>query len=115
MRSVCTGDTFSAIIRPNDFPIQGYEPRCVSITPPLRRVHVSILWERMSNLALTLNDHIRRLARREIKAETKTTRRLTALYRRDIAALKRQVASLRKTVTFLESQEKRHVGERPTP
>src|SRR4051812_39865448 len=69
----------------------------------------------MPNLAGILNEQIRRLARREIKSETRTTKRLTAQYRRDIAALKRQVASLRKTVGFLEAQEKRRVGEQPIP
>ena len=67
----------------------------------------------MPNLASALNDHIRRLSRREIKAQTKTTRKLSAQYRRDIAAMKRDVASLRKKVAFLEAQEKRRVTERP--
>src|SRR4051812_160950 len=69
----------------------------------------------MPNLASALNDHIRRLSRREIKSQTKSTRRLTAQYRRDIAALKREVASLRKKVVCLEAQEKRRVAERPAP
>ena len=69
----------------------------------------------MPHLASVLNEQIRRLARREITAQTKTTRRLTAQYRRDIAALKRQVAALRKSVAFLEVQEKRRVAERPAP
>jgi DNA-binding transcriptional regulator YiaG len=68
----------------------------------------------MPNLTTTLNDHIRRLARREIRSQTKATKRLTTQYRRDIAALKRQVASLRKTVAFLEAQEKRRVAKHPT-
>src|SRR3954470_739037 len=67
------------------------------------------------NLTSILNDQIRRLARREIRSQTKVTKRLTAQYRRDIAALKRQVASLRKTVTFLEAQEKRRVARQPAP
>jgi hypothetical protein len=68
----------------------------------------------MPNLASALNDHIRRLSRREINSQTKSTRRLTAQYRRDIAALKREMASLRKKVAFLEAQEKRRVAERPS-
>jgi DNA-binding transcriptional regulator YiaG len=67
----------------------------------------------MPNLANFLNDQIRRLSRREITSQTKTTRRLTAQYRRDIAALKREMAALRKKVSFLETQEKRRVAERP--
>lgn len=68
----------------------------------------------MANLTSILNDQIRRLARREIKAQTKTTKRLTAQYRRDIAALKRQVAALQKTVAFLQAQEKRRVAQQPS-
>ena len=62
-----------------------------------------------------LNEEIRRLARREIKAQTGTTKRLTAKYRRDIAALKREVAGLHKTVAYLQTQERRRVSERPAP
>jgi DNA-binding transcriptional regulator YiaG len=69
----------------------------------------------MPNLASAFNEQIRRLSRREITSETKTTRRLTAQHRRDIAALKREVAALRKSISFLEVQEKRHVSERPAP
>jgi len=64
----------------------------------------------MANLTSILNEQIRRLARREIRAQSKIIRRLTAQHRRDIAALKRQVASLRKTVAFLEAQERRRVS-----
>src|SRR4051812_46361265 len=67
----------------------------------------------MANIATALNDHIRRLSRREITAQNKTLRKLTAHYRRDIAALKRQLAALRKSLSFLEAQEKRRMGQRP--
>jgi DNA-binding transcriptional regulator YiaG len=69
----------------------------------------------MSNLTSILNEQIRRLARREITARTKGTRRLTAQYRRDIAVLKRQVSSLQKTVTFLDAREKKRAAEEPNP
>jgi DNA-binding transcriptional regulator YiaG len=69
----------------------------------------------MANITSILNDQIRRLSRREIKSQTKTTKKLTAQYRRDIAALKRQVAQLSKTVAFLEAQEKQRVAEQPVP
>jgi DNA-binding transcriptional regulator YiaG len=69
----------------------------------------------MPNLASALNDQIRRLSRREITSQTKTTRRLTAQFRRDIAALKREMSSLGKKVAFLEVQEKRRVAPRPAP
>jgi hypothetical protein len=48
-------------------------------------------------------------------ARTKTTKRLTARYRRDIAAPKRQIAPLQKTVAFLQAQEKRRVAAQPAP
>jgi DNA-binding transcriptional regulator YiaG len=67
----------------------------------------------MPNLIGLLNDTIRRLARREIRAQTRKTRRLTTLHRRDLAALKRQVAILARTVAFLEKQEKRRVASQP--
>lgn len=69
----------------------------------------------MPNLASVLNEQIRRLAKREVTAQTRVTRRLTAQYRRDIAALKRQVAALHKAVAFLERQQRRRVAERPEP
>jgi hypothetical protein len=40
----------------------------------------------MPNIAGVLNDQIRRLAKREITSQTRSTRRLTAQFRRDIAA-----------------------------
>jgi len=69
----------------------------------------------MANLASLLNEQIRRLARREIRAQTQKTRRLTAQHRRDLAALKRQVAALARTVAFLERQERRRVASPPAP
>jgi hypothetical protein len=38
----------------------------------------------MANLLNVLTERIRRVARREIRAETKKTRRLTAKHRRDL-------------------------------
>jgi hypothetical protein len=55
----------------------------------------------MPNVTAALNEHIRRLARREIHGNTRIVRRATAQYRRDIAALKRQVAALSRAVDFL--------------
>lgn len=62
------------------------------------------------NLTNVLNEHVRRLARREINRNTKTTRKLTAQYRRDIAALKRELTRLARQMSFLEKQEKRRTG-----
>ncbi len=58
----------------------------------------------MPNLTSVLNDQIRRLARREIRANTKSIKRATGHYRRDIAELKRQVAQLLKQVSVLQKQ-----------
>ena len=69
----------------------------------------------MANLLSLLNERIRRLARREITAQTQKTRRLTAQHRRDLAALKRRVAALARAVAFLEKQERRRVGTPPAP
>ena len=68
----------------------------------------------MPNMMSVLNDQIRRLARREITAQTKTLRKLNAQHRRDIAALKRQASRVLKAVSFLEAQEKRRVVQ-PLP
>ena len=64
----------------------------------------------MPNVMNTLNEQIRRLARREIRASIKATRKATSQYRRDIAALKREIAALRRSQAFLEKQEKRRRG-----
>ncbi len=45
----------------------------------------------MSNLASVLKDEIRRLARKEVRAEMRALKSASAQYRRDIAALKRKV------------------------
>ena len=68
----------------------------------------------MPNLATALKEEIRRLARREIKAETDVLKRASAQHRRDIARLKKNVNGLTKRIAFLEKQEKRRVGERPS-
>ena len=65
----------------------------------------------MPNLAATLKDEIRRLAKKEIKAQTGTTRQAVAQYRREIASLKRQLAAQEKKIAFLEAQEKKRLEE----
>jgi DNA-binding transcriptional regulator YiaG len=69
----------------------------------------------MVNLNTVLNERIARVARKEIKVQTGTTKKAAVRYRSEIAALKRQVAALRKTVTFLEAQEKKRVAQQPVP
>ncbi len=64
----------------------------------------------MPNITSVINDQIRRLARREINANNRRIRRLTAQHRRDIAALKRQMSAISKSIAFLERQEKRRIA-----
>jgi DNA-binding transcriptional regulator YiaG len=65
----------------------------------------------MPNIALVLKDEIRRLARREIKAATGSTRQAVAQYRRDIANLKRAVQGQQKEIAFLKGQEQKRLGQ----
>jgi DNA-binding transcriptional regulator YiaG len=57
-----------------------------------------------------LNEHIRRLARREIRSHTSKVKKAAAQYRRDIAALKRLVRSLTSRLSTVE----RGGGQRAT-
>lgn len=64
----------------------------------------------MANLAAALKDEIRRLAKKEIRSATGTTKQAVAQYRRDIASLKRQVQEQQKKIAFLESRERKRLG-----
>ena len=66
----------------------------------------------MPNLAATLKEEIQRLARKEIKAQTGSTKQAVAQYRREIAKLKRQVQEQQKKIAFLETQEQKRL-EKP--
>ena len=66
----------------------------------------------MTTLALALKDEIRRLARKEIKAQTGSTVQAVARYRREIAKLKRQMREQEKKIVFLEAQERKRL-EKP--
>jgi DNA-binding transcriptional regulator YiaG len=68
----------------------------------------------MPNIAAVLKDEIRRLAKKEIKAEIGTTKNAVVQYRRDIARLKRLVQAQQKEITFLKAQEQKRIGQRPT-
>jgi DNA-binding transcriptional regulator YiaG len=58
----------------------------------------------MTTLAIALKDEIRRLARKEIKAQTGRTARAVAQYRREIAALKRRQREYEKRIAYLDAQ-----------
>jgi DNA-binding transcriptional regulator YiaG len=65
----------------------------------------------MANLAAALKDTIRRLARKEIKAETGKTKDAVVRYRREIAALKRQVQAQERAIARLKVQERERPGQ----
>ena len=67
----------------------------------------------MPNFAVALKDEIRRLARKEARAQSAGVSRAVARHRRDVADLKRQVAGLRRTTAFLEAQERQRVAGGP--
>jgi len=67
----------------------------------------------MPNLAKILKDETARIARKEVRTETSTTRKASAQYRRDIADLKRKVAALEKEISFLRKQERKRATRKP--
>lgn len=58
----------------------------------------------MPNLAATLKDEIRRLARKEIRLQIRPTRRAATRYRAEIAQLKRLLKSHERKIAAMESQ-----------
>lgn len=66
----------------------------------------------MPNIAAVLKDEIRRLARKEVKAQTSTTKQAVAQYRTDIAGLKRLVREQQKRIAFFAAQERKR-GDQP--
>jgi len=67
----------------------------------------------MPDLAATLKEEIRRLARKEIRAQTGSTKQAVAQYRREIASLKRQLKQQDKKIAFLQAQEQKRLGQPP--
>jgi DNA-binding transcriptional regulator YiaG len=65
----------------------------------------------MPNIAVVLKDEIRRLARREITANTSSTKQAVAQCRHDIATLNRQVQAQTKEIAFLKAQEQKRLGQ----
>ncbi len=64
----------------------------------------------MPNLAATLKEEIRRLARKEIKTQTDSTKQAVSQYRREIAQLKRQLREQDKKIASLEVQDRKREG-----
>ena len=67
----------------------------------------------MTTLAIALKDEIRRLARKEIKAQTGRTARAVAQYRREIARLKRQQRDHEKKLAMLSAAQTRKGSAAP--
>jgi DNA-binding transcriptional regulator YiaG len=65
----------------------------------------------MPNLAATLKEEIQRLAKKEVKAQTGSTKQAVAKYRREIATLKRQMREQEKKIAFLAAQEQKRLGQ----
>ena len=65
----------------------------------------------MPNIVAVLKDEICRLAKKEIKASTSSTKGAVAQFRRDIAKLKRQMSVQAKEIAFLKTQEKKRLGQ----
>lgn len=60
----------------------------------------------MPNLAATLKEEIRRLAKKEIKAQTGSTKQAVAHYRREIAQLKRRLRDQDRKIARLQDQSR---------
>ena len=59
----------------------------------------------MPNIAGVLKEEIRRLAKKEIKAQVGSTRQAVARYRSDIAQLKRQLGQQEREIKLLKKQQ----------
>ena len=68
----------------------------------------------MPNIAAVMKEEICRLAKREIKTNTSSTKGAVSQFRRDIAKLKRQMQTQQREITFLKSQEHKRLGQLPT-
>ena len=68
----------------------------------------------MPNIAAVIKDELCRLAKREIKTNTSSTKGAVATFRRDIAKLKRLVQGQQKEITFLKTQERKRLGQPQT-
>jgi DNA-binding transcriptional regulator YiaG len=67
----------------------------------------------MPNIAAVLKDEIRRLAKKEIKAQVGSTKKAAAQYRRDIARLKRMLGQQEKQIKLLQKQQGQPQAEEP--
>jgi DNA-binding transcriptional regulator YiaG len=68
----------------------------------------------MPNIAVTFRQEITRLARREIRSQTRGLRKASAQFRRDIAELKRHASELKSEVVRLDRRVGRDVAPQIT-
>jgi DNA-binding transcriptional regulator YiaG len=68
----------------------------------------------MPNIAGVLKEEIRRLAKKEIKAQVGSTRQAVARYRSDIAKLKRQLGQQEREITLLKKRSQQQTGQPQT-
>ena len=68
----------------------------------------------MPNIAGVLKEEIRRLAKKEIKAQVGSTRQAVARYRSDIAKLKRQLGQQEREIKLLKKRSQQQTGQ-PQP
>lgn len=69
----------------------------------------------MANLTTVLNEEIRRLARKEIRAQVGKTQQQVSDQRREIAELKRINTDLNRRLNFLEKREKTRLQKGAEP
>src|SRR5579862_4173678 len=69
----------------------------------------------MPNIATAFRDEIRRLAKKEIKNVTGSTKHAVVQHRRDIAMLKRLVQGQQREIRFLKAQESRRLTQPTSP
>lgn len=67
----------------------------------------------MPRFLTALQDEIRRLSRKEVKAQTGVTRRAAAQNRRDIAGLKRHLRQIQQKLAAFEVLERKHAAVQP--
>jgi len=67
----------------------------------------------MANLNSVLNERISRLARKEIRNQTGTTKKLAVRHRSDIAAMRRTIHDLERRLALIERITTKHVEQMP--
>jgi len=69
----------------------------------------------MANIASVLKEEITRLARKELRSETESLKKASALYRSEIAALKRRTLSLEQQLARLEKSASKNTVAQVNP